>query len=87
MTHQMLGESKVFLSTQCLIGKIGRCDAPVLIEGETGTGKELAARTIHYGSARRDGPYVRMPSLRVKQSNSVTGLEIAIHREIMGFRQ
>jgi two-component system, NtrC family, response regulator GlrR len=58
MTHQMLGESKVFLTTQCLIGKIGRCDAPVLIEGETGTGKELAARSIHYGSARRDGPFV-----------------------------
>jgi DNA-binding NtrC family response regulator len=58
MTHRMLGESKIFLTTQCLIGKIGRCDAPVLIEGETGTGKELAARSIHYGSARRDGPFV-----------------------------
>ena len=41
-----------------MIEKIGRCDAPVLIEGETGTGKELAARAIHSGSARCGGPFI-----------------------------
>jgi DNA-binding NtrC family response regulator len=41
-----------------LIDKIAAYDAPVLIEGETGTGKELAARAIHYQGARRDKPFV-----------------------------
>src|SRR5262249_9139639 len=35
-----------------------RSDATVLIEGETGTGKELAAQTLHWLSARKDGPLV-----------------------------
>ncbi|MDN7179616.1 sigma-54 dependent transcriptional regulator [Caballeronia sp. SEWSISQ10-4 2] len=54
----MIGQSHAFLKAQRLIDKIARCDAPVLIEGETGTGKELAAREIHYGGSKRDGPFV-----------------------------
>jgi len=54
----MIGKSQAFLNSLNLIHKISCCDAPVLIEGETGTGKELAARAIHYGSARREGPFV-----------------------------
>ena len=40
------------------ICKLARCDAPVLLNGETGTGKELAARGIHYNSSRRDHPFI-----------------------------
>ena len=47
----MIGKSKAFLHVLALIERIVKCDVPVLIEGETGTGKELAARAIHYGSA------------------------------------
>jgi DNA-binding NtrC family response regulator len=54
----MIGQSSAFVDTFRLIERIARCEAPVLIEGETGTGKELAARAIHYGGSRRDGPFV-----------------------------
>jgi len=54
----MIGQSPAFAKVTQLIEKIAGCDAPVLIEGETGTGKELAARAIHDSSARRDEPFV-----------------------------
>lgn len=54
----MIGRSPVFLSVLQQIKKIVRCNAPVLIEGETGTGKELAARAIHYMGAGRDFPFI-----------------------------
>jgi len=55
---EMLGDSPVFRRAVALIERMARFDAPVLIEGETGTGKELAARALHYMSARRDRPFV-----------------------------
>jgi len=54
----LIGESPLFLQTLSLIRRISASDATVLILGETGTGKELAARAIHYLGARRDAPFV-----------------------------
>ncbi|NIR30221.1 MAG: sigma-54-dependent Fis family transcriptional regulator [Gammaproteobacteria bacterium] len=54
----ILGHSPALLEAVSVLRKFARCDAPVLIEGETGTGKELAARAIHYLGARRDYPFV-----------------------------
>jgi len=40
------------------VRRVAASDASVLIGGESGTGKELIARAIHYGSGRRNGPFV-----------------------------
>lgn len=54
----LVGRAPAFLQALTLIERMARYDAPVLIVGETGTGKELAARAIHYQSDRRDAPFV-----------------------------
>ncbi len=54
----LVGRSPIFLKTLNLIKKIARCDAPVCIEGETGTGKELAARAIHYLGTRQSQAFI-----------------------------
>jgi DNA-binding NtrC family response regulator len=53
-----VGESEVFLRTLACVDRIARCDATVLIHGETGTGKDLAARAIHYLGTRHAFPFV-----------------------------
>jgi DNA-binding NtrC family response regulator len=55
---KMIGNSPPFLHVLRQIKKIARYEVPVLIEGETGTGKEVAARAIHYLSKRRDYPFI-----------------------------
>jgi DNA-binding NtrC family response regulator len=53
-----IGRSPAFLLAVERIRRFAACDAPVLIQGETGTGKELAARALHYLSPRRGNPFV-----------------------------
>jgi len=55
--NQILGRSKVVQELHEKIDKISLCDVNVLISGETGTGKELAARAIHYLSCRAGKPF------------------------------
>ncbi|MGD9538412.1 MAG: sigma 54-interacting transcriptional regulator [Alphaproteobacteria bacterium] len=53
-----LGSSAAMLGVFSIIRKYAEVDAPVLITGETGTGKELAAQAVHERSRYRAGPFV-----------------------------
>ncbi len=50
----MFGQSDIMQMVYQLIERAAKSDIPVLVQGETGTGKELAARAIHYNSTRKD---------------------------------
>ena len=54
----LVGKSKKFLQAVKDILPLARCDATVLVCGETGTGKELFSRAIHYQSRRQGKPFV-----------------------------
>jgi psp operon transcriptional activator len=55
-----LGESEAFIEFQEQVSGLARVDRPVLIVGERGTGKELAARRLHYLSSRWNEPLVTL---------------------------
>jgi DNA-binding NtrC family response regulator len=54
----LLGESPAMREVFRLIERVGPTEASVLLTGESGSGKELAAQSIHERSLRRDGPFI-----------------------------
>ena len=54
----LLGDSRAMRALRDLVVQVGPSDASVLIQGETGTGKELVAWSIHQASERSSGPFV-----------------------------
>jgi len=56
----ILGASPAIRRAVDLLKRCAQSDVAVLLEGETGTGKELAARAVHAESARREGPFVTL---------------------------
>jgi len=56
--ENILGQSKALLSVMDMASRAAQAASTVLIHGETGTGKELLAKAVHFNSRRKDGPFV-----------------------------
>lgn len=55
---EMVGDSEPMVYVRTMINKLARSQAPVYISGESGSGKELAAKLIHKNSTRADGAFI-----------------------------
>jgi Nif-specific regulatory protein len=55
---ELVGESPVMKEIEQQIARVAGTNATCLIRGDSGSGKELVARAIHYSSPRKDGPFV-----------------------------
>ncbi len=58
--EQLIGNSPALESVLGHVERVAPTDATVLLQGETGTGKELIARAIHNISARCGRPYIKL---------------------------
>lgn len=58
--EEIVGHSPAFQSVLHLVGMIAKSDSVTLIQGETGTGKEVIARAIHNLSSRSRGPFIKL---------------------------
>jgi transcriptional regulator with GAF, ATPase, and Fis domain len=68
LTCQMVGSSPAIAAVHTRIAKVARVDTTVLVTGETGTGKELAARAIHLNSTRARKPFVAINCAALTES-------------------
>jgi Nif-specific regulatory protein len=66
--HNMIGESELMQQVYHLITKVAATDSTVLISGDSGTGKELAARAIHTNSRRAAKPFVAVNCAALAES-------------------
>jgi PAS domain S-box-containing protein len=58
--EQIVGRSPALLEVLANVSRVAVTDASVLVTGETGTGKELIARAIHFSSRRKDKPLIKV---------------------------
>jgi len=63
--QELIGDSPVITEVKALIKRIALSDAPVLLLGEHGTGKAVAARMLHAASKRKDAPFVEINTASV----------------------
>ncbi|OGR15954.1 MAG: phage shock protein operon transcriptional activator [Desulfobacterales bacterium GWB2_56_26] len=76
---EALGQSEPFLEFQERLSRVAPVDRPVLLLGERGTGKELAASRLHYLSKRWQGPFVTL--------NCATLAPTLIEAELFGYEK
>jgi sigma-54-dependent transcriptional regulator len=76
---EIIGTSKPMQQVFDLMGKVINTSATVLLNGETGTGKELVAQSIHYSGARSKGNFVAQ--------NCATLPENLLEGELFGFKK
>ncbi len=63
-----VGESPAVVAALDRLGKLATAEVPILIQGETGTGKELAARQAHAASRRARGPFLPVNCAELSES-------------------
>lgn len=80
----LVGNSDAFTQVRLAIDKMAVSKAPVLITGETGTGMEVVARTIHYTGIRQNFPFIPVNCGAISDeliNEELFGVESAGHRE------
>lgn len=76
---EILGESAALVQARDLIARVARSQAPIYITGESGSGKELAARRVHELGARQKGPFVAVNCGAIPES--------LVESEFFGYRK
>jgi DNA-binding NtrC family response regulator len=56
----VVAESQAMRELLPLVARLAETRSPVLLEGESGTGKDLVAHWLHYGGPRREGPFIKV---------------------------
>jgi two-component system response regulator HydG len=66
--QSIIGRSPAMINLLETVAQVAPSEATVLITGESGTGKELIAGAIHYNSARKEGPFVKLNCAAVTET-------------------
>ena len=89
--QRLLGQSAAMRELRRVVAQVADTPADVLIHGETGTGKEMVARSLHERSARRDKPFVALNCAALPESvfenelfGSEAGAFTGAHRRRIG---